>query len=85
MLDEGNSYAQRLGLRHGFSDALREWYLKFGLDVAASNGEPSWTLPMPARYLIAQDGTVHYARVHPDYKRRPEPAETLEALQQLSR
>jgi hypothetical protein len=31
---------------------------------------------MPARYVIAQDGTIVYAEVNPDYTRRPDP-ETL--------
>jgi hypothetical protein len=25
------------------------------------NRDPSWTLPMPARYLIGQDGRILYA------------------------
>ena len=81
--DEGNEFADKLGLRFNFPDDLRQVYLDFKIDLASSNGEPSWTLPMPARYIVDQTGTIRYARVHPDYTRRPEPNDTLEALRNL--
>ncbi len=82
--DEGNATARAFGLDHGFPDDLREVYLKLGIDLSASNGESSWTLPMPARYIVDTSGTIRYARVHPDYRTRPEPSETLEALRRLT-
>ena len=81
--DEGNAVAEAYGLRFRLPDALEQVYRKFGLDLEASNGETSWTLPMPARYVADGEGVVRYARVHPDYTRRPEPEETLEVLRQL--
>lgn len=62
---------------------LRNVYLEFGIDLPASNGEPSWTLPMPARYIIDSSSMVRYARVQADYTHRPEPEETVEVLKQL--
>ena len=82
--DEGNGIAHEFGLRIAFTDDLREVYRGFGLDLAAVNGEPSWTLPMPARYIVDEDGVIRYARVHPDYTRRPEPMETVQSLQTLA-
>jgi hypothetical protein len=32
--------------------------------VTQFNGEDGWTLLMPARYVIAQDGTIAYAEVN---------------------
>ena len=81
--DEGNAYADALGLAHGFPDDLKAVYLGFGIDLAEANGEPSWTLPMPARYVVRADGTVADAQVHPDYTRRPEPSATLDVLASL--
>ncbi len=59
-------------------------------DVAAAFGlrfklpdYPSWTLPMPARFVVGQGGFTLYAEVNPDYTRRPDPAELLPALQRL--
>ena len=35
---------------------------------------------MPARYVIARDGTIVYAEVNPDYTQRPEPSDMIPAL-----
>ena len=51
--DPGNGYAAKLGLRFTLPDDLKAVYLSFGLDLAVRNGEPSWTLPMPARFVVA--------------------------------
>ncbi len=81
--DRGNQVALELGLRFRLPDDLRQLYLDFGIDLESVNGEGSWTLAMPARYIVDPTGTVRYARVHPDYTRRPEPEETLAALSDL--
>ena len=70
-------------LADGVIASPEEADLAFGIDLEASNGEPSWTLPIPARYIVDSSGVVRYARVHPDYTTRPEPTETLEALARL--
>ena len=75
--------ADRFGLRFKLSDELIEVYRQFGNDLAQINGEPSWTLPMPARYVIDQDCVVAYAEVNPDYTKRPDPAELFPILDSL--
>jgi peroxiredoxin len=75
--------ADAFGIRFRLQDELIEAYKQFNVDLPVINGEPSWTLPMPARYVIAQDGTVAYAEVSPDYTQRPAPRELVTALQQL--
>jgi peroxiredoxin len=55
----------------------------FGIDVAKHNGDDSWTLPMPARFIIDRDSIIRYAEVDPDYTVRPEPSHTIEALKAL--
>ena len=82
--DPGNEVAASYGLRWQLPDDLKQLYLKFGTDLEADNGDDSWTLPMPARYIIDRDGIVRYARTDPDYTVRPDPAETLEALRALT-
>ena len=58
-------------------------YKQFGNDLTQINGEPSWTLPMPARYVIDQDGVAAYAEVNPDYTKRPDPSDLLPVLDSL--
>jgi peroxiredoxin len=83
--DRGNEVAARFGLRFGLPDYLREIYRTFPLDLQTFNGEASWTLPMPARFVIDGQGIVRAAESDPDYTTRPEPAETLQALRAIAR
>ncbi len=73
------------GLRFSLPDYLVELYKSLKNDLPAFNDDPAWTLPMPARYVIGQDGTIVYAEVNPDYTRRPEPQDMLPALDRLAR
>ena len=82
--DEGNAVAANYGLRYVLPPQLKELYLRFPLDLAATNGEDSWTLAMPARYVIDRDGVVRWADVSADYTRRPEVAPTLAAVRELN-
>ena len=53
--------------------------------VALDGGDASWVLPMSARFVIGQDGTILCAEVNPDYTRRPEPEDMVPALRGASR
>ena len=81
--DRGNGLCRRLGLVFELPDELREVYLVFGIDLERFNGDGSWTLPMPARYIVDKEGIIRHADVHPDYTKRPEPESTIEVLGQL--
>jgi peroxiredoxin len=76
--DPGNAYAAKLGLRFTLPDDLKAVYLSFGNDLAVRNGEGSWTLPMPGRFVIDRSGVVRAADVDPDYEHRPEPQKTID-------
>ena len=82
--DPGNAYAAELGLRFKLPDDLKAVYLSFGNDLAVRNGEGSWTLPMPGRFVIDRGGTVRAADVDPDYERRPEPQKTIDDFKALA-
>lgn len=78
--DPNNDVAAAFGLRFALQDYLVDLYKSLKNDLPAFNGDQSWTLPMPARYVIAQDGTIVYAEVNPDYTLRPDPSEILPAI-----
>ena len=78
--DPGNAYAAKLGLRFKLPDDLKAVYLSFGNDLAVRNGESSWTLPMPGRFVIDRSGVVRAADVDPDYEHRPEPQKTIDDI-----
>ena len=52
--------------------------MSFGNDLAVRNGEDSWTLPMPGRFVIDRSGIIRTVDVDPDYRFRPEPEKTVE-------
>jgi peroxiredoxin len=81
--DPGNAYAAELGLRFTLPDDLKAVYLSFGNDLALRNGEGSWTLPMPGRFVIDTQGVVRAADVDPDYQNRPEPEKTVDDVRAL--
>ncbi len=78
--DPGNEIAAAFGLRFTLPDYLIELYKSLKNDLPAFNGDASWTLPMPGRFVIGQDQVIRYAEVNPDYTHRPEPADMLPAL-----
>jgi peroxiredoxin len=82
--DPGNRTADAYGLTFTLPDELREVYEQFGIDVPAHNGDDSWRLPMPARFVVDRDGIIRYAKADPDYTVRPEPDETVEFVQRLA-
>lgn len=81
--DPHNDVAAAFGLRFALPDYLVELYTSLKNDLPKFNDDPNWTLPMPARFVIAPDGTIAYAEVNPDYTRRPEPEEMFPALDVL--
>ena len=81
--DFGNRVADAYGLAFTLPEDLKALYLKFGVDLARGNGDGTWRLPVPARFVIDRHGIVRAADADPDYTRRPEPSQTVEVLKRL--
>jgi peroxiredoxin len=75
--------ANAFGIRFALPDYLVEVYKSFKNDLPLINDDPSWVLPMPARYVIGTDGIIAYAEVNPDYTQRPDPSELLPVLDRM--
>ena len=82
--DPGNAYAAKLGLKFTLPDDLKGVYLSFGNDLAVRNGDSTWTLPMPGRFVIDRAGIVRAADVDPDYEHRPEPQKIVNDVKALA-
>ncbi|MGO9018103.1 MAG: peroxiredoxin-like family protein [Syntrophobacteraceae bacterium] len=82
--DPGNRVARKFNLVHQLPEDLRKVYLSFGVDLEKFNGDESWTLPMPARFVIDQSGIIRSADVNADYTIRPEPEDTVKILRCLT-
>ena len=82
--DPGNQYAKELSLVFEFPDDLRSVYQDFGISLPDFNGDESWELPLSTRIVVDDQGIIRDISSDPDYKRRPEPAETLEILRKIA-
>jgi len=85
LTDRSNEIATKFGLRFTLPDYLRQVYRTFPLDLEKFNGDASWSLPIPVRFVIDPQGIIRAAESDPDYTTRPEPEDTLEAVRALSR
>ena len=79
--DRDNHVAREFGLVFRLPASLLPIYKEFGIDLIAYNGNNHFELPIPATYVVRQDGTVKYAFADVDYTKRAEPSEIVNALQ----
>ena len=83
--DPGAAVATRYGLTYTIPPQHRVYYRSILVNIPFANAglnydtatEASWTLPLPATFLIRQDGTIAFAEAHADFHVRPEPADVL--------
>ncbi|AYG62264.1 peroxiredoxin-like family protein [Rhizobium jaguaris] len=83
LVDRGGKVAHAFGLRWKLSRELRATEMESGLDLATVNAEASWTLTMPALYVVNPEGIVEYADVSADYTRRCDPTELIPILNDI--
>jgi peroxiredoxin len=93
LTDAGNKVAKQFGVAYRVPDYQQEVYGRAFVNLPFVNGDSSWELPIPATYILernqsvgedARDTQVLYASASPDYTERPEPADILQFLAQLS-
>jgi peroxiredoxin len=82
--DKDNGVADKFRLTFTLSPKLREVYISFGIDLERFNGNDSWQLPMPARFIIDRKGIVRSAEVHPDHTIRPEPSDIVDIMKSIN-
>lgn len=86
--DAGNKVAREYDLiwevpedkREGFSTWLKS---ETGKTLAEFNGIDNYELPIPATFVIAQDGTVVYVFRDKDYRQRARNEDIIKALENL--
>ncbi len=81
--DVDSEVADKYGLTFSLAEDLRPIYKNWGADVATVNDDPDCKLPLPATYVIDQDGKIVHSFTDEDYTERLEPDEILESLRTL--
>ena len=78
--DVGNKVAQQFGLLFTLDKRIQELYTGFGIDFEHTYGDKTYQLPLPATYVINQEGVITYAFLNEDYTLRAEPSDVMTAL-----
>ncbi|KTD88826.1 peroxiredoxin-like family protein [Pseudoalteromonas sp. H71] len=78
--DVGNKVAQQFGLLFTLDKRIQELYTGFGIDFEQTYGDKTYQLPLPATYVINQNGIITYAFLNEDYTLRAEPSDVMTAL-----
>ena len=76
--------AEQYRLVFTLPDYLRDLYKSFGSTLDRFHDETEYRLPMPARYVVDQQGVIRTAAVNADYTIRPEPAESVKQLRVIT-
>jgi len=84
LADAGNKVARQFGLTYRVPAAQEAVYRRAFVNLPFTNGDDSWELPIPATFVIDRDRAIAYASANEDYTERPEPAEILRVLTNLS-
>lgn len=83
--DLGNKVAREYGIVYRIPEAISEGYVAGGrTDLTKFNGDDSLELPLAVTYVIGMDGTVEYAFVDADYRKRAETTEVVAFVSQLA-
>ena len=78
--DPGNQVATQFGLVYTLPETMRSYCRSILVNIPFVNGDDSWTLPLPATYVLGKDGRVLFAEAHADFRVRPEPEEAFQLL-----
>ena len=83
--DSALQAATAFGVAFEMPPELVEVYSRGGNDLPVLNGNGRWVLPVPATYLVDQNGSIAFAHIEADYRERAEPRDVLAAIAGLSR
>lgn len=78
--DPGSQVAEQFAVTYTVSTAMRDHYRSVLVNIPFINGESSWRLPLPATFVIEQDGTILFSEAHADHRVRPDPLDVMQAL-----
>lgn len=80
LCDVDHGAALACGLAFPVGEDVKRRYLAIGLDLAAIYGSDGGFLPIPATFVVGEDGIIRYAHIDPDFRLRPEPLDIVAFL-----
>ena len=70
LTDMDNGYAMSLNLAIWVGAEMEEYMTSIGRNLPDYQGNDSWMLPIPATFVVGQDGRIRARFVDPDYRKR---------------
>ncbi|HEX2447786.1 MAG TPA: peroxiredoxin-like family protein [Methyloceanibacter sp.] len=80
LTDIDNGYALSLNLAIWVGEEMQHILESGGRDIPDYQGNQTWVMPIPATFVIGQDGLVKARFIDPDYRNRMTVADLLVAL-----
>jgi peroxiredoxin len=81
--DIDNGYALSINLAIWVDESMSSLIASAGWDIPTYQGNPSWTLPIPAVFVLDKHGLVVAKHVNPDYRERADLDEVIASLRKL--
>ncbi len=86
--DPDAAVAEQFGIAYSVPETHREYYKRILVNIPFVNSgnmyktaaESSWRLPLPATFVVNQEGTIVFSEAHADFRVRPEPADVMQAV-----
>jgi peroxiredoxin len=82
--DEQSKAAEEYGVAYTLPKKIAG-YLQDAFDIHTANNDERNLLPLAASYVIAQDGTISYAYLDADYRKRAETTTLITEVQKLKK
>lgn len=91
LTDRHADLAAQFGLTYTIPPEARAYFRSILVNIPFANSgasydkasDAAWRLPLPATFILRQDGTIAFAEAHADFRVRPEPQEILDVLRNL--
>lgn len=78
--DNGLTIMRSYQVNFAVDEDTQAKYRKYGIEFDKANGSNGANLPVPATYIIGQDGKIRYAFFNPDYSKRSSVKDLLDNL-----
>ena len=91
LTDQHAALAAQFGITYTVPPEARAYFRSILVNIPFANSgqsydqapETAWRLPLPATFLLRQNGSIAFAEAHADFRVRPEPLDLLEVLRTL--
>ena len=84
LVDKGNQVARQFNIVFKIPEKLRFCLKDLGIYIPRYNGDESFELPLPATYIVNQDGKIYYDFVQSDHTKRLDPVEIITIMRRMN-